>query len=197
MLQLILVRHGETNSNRKGTYLGWTDVELNKEGLRQAESARNKLAGEKIDAIYSSPLMRAYKTAEIINQNHKMEIVCDDRLRERNFGIWDNLTNAEITQKYPREYEEYTKDWINFCVKDGESSIQAFERVTGFVDELAANNKDGSILIVTHLGCIRKIIAHLLGMTIEDSWRFKIDNAAISRVEINDEGYAYMTLMNG
>lgn len=197
MLKLILVRHGETDSNKKGTYLGWTDVGLNEAGVMHAYAAKKKLEGENIDAVYASPLNRAYKTAEIINENFGLDIICENSLMERNFGIWDNLNHAEITEKYPMEYEEYTRDWINYCVKDGESSMQAYKRITNFINILLSEKKNGCVLIVTHLGCIRKVIAHLLGMAIEGSWRFKIDNGGITKIEVNDEGYAYLTLLNG
>ncbi|MCX7708635.1 MAG: alpha-ribazole phosphatase [Clostridia bacterium] len=197
MLQLILVRHGETDSNKNRTYLGWTDVALNDDGIRQAYEAKRKLVGIKVDAIYASPLKRAYHTAEIINEAFQLEIQLEDNLKERNFGVWDNLTLDEIKAKYQQEYDLYVQDWINYCVTDGESSIQAYNRVTSFTDQLVKRNKEGTILLVTHLGCIRKIIASMLGMTIEDSWRFKLDNGSITRLEVNDEGYAYLSLLNG
>lgn len=197
MIELILVRHGETDSNKRGTYLGWTDIELNEKGLEQANIAKEKLKGTKIDAIFSSPLKRARNTAEIINENFGLAIISCDSLKERNFGAWDDLTHKEITEKFPEDYALYAKDWINYCVKDGESSAQAFERITGFIDHLLAEKSQGVFLIVTHLGCIRKILAHLLGMSIEGSWHFRVDNASITRLEINDEKYAYLTLLNG
>lgn len=197
MLELILVRHGETDSNKKGTYLGWTDVELNEEGVRQACTARDKLKDSKIDAVYASPLKRVRNTAEIINEYHNLEIVYTDALKERNFGVWDDLTHKDILKKHPVEYSEWTKDWINYCVEGGESSAQAYQRITGFTGQLVNENNNCTILIVTHLGCIRKMISYLLGMSIEGSWRFKVDNAAVTKLQINDEKYAYLTLMNG
>lgn len=196
MLELVLVRHGETDSNIKGTYLGWTDVELNARGIEQARTAKEKLHGAAIDGIFSSPLLRAKQTAEIINESFTVEIQWVDALKERNFGAWDNLTYKEIVDRYPEEHDLWTKDWINYCMAEGESSIQAFRRVIGFVDELVTKHKKGTFLLVTHLGCVRKIISHLLGMGLEGSWRFKVDNAGICRIIINDEGYAYMTALN-
>jgi len=114
MLELILVRHGETDSNKRGTYLGWTDVELNSNGIRQACAIRDRLKPVKVDAIYSSPFKRTVKTAEIINENYGLEIIISDNLKERNFGIWDDLTFEEISSKYPAECRKWFEDWINF-----------------------------------------------------------------------------------
>ena len=196
MIELILVRHGETESNVRCTYLGWTDVDLNERGIEQAKAACEKLKGVLVDGIYTSPLKRAMHTAEIINKNFEMNIEVSERLKERNFGVWDNLTYKDITQRYPGEHDLWVKDWINYCVPGGESSYQAYERVTGFIDELVESKSEGTYLIVTHLGCVRKIISHLLGMGLEGSWHFKVDNAGICRVSINDEGYAYLTALN-
>ena len=197
MLDLILVRHGETNSNRNGTYLGWTDVELNEQGIKQAYTAKDKLAGLEINGIYSSPLKRAKKTAEIINENFNLKITYVDDIKERNFGVWDDLTYREIVEKYPDEHSLWMADNLNYCIDGGESSIQAYRRTIKFIDELINSNNDGTFIIVTHLGSIRKIIAYLLDMGIEGSWRFRVDNCSITRITINDEKYAYLTMLNG
>lgn len=197
MIELILVRHGETDSNKKGTYCGWTDVELNEEGIKQACSARDKLKGIKVDAIFSSPLKRAFRTAEIINENFNLGIDCVEALKERNFGVWEDLSYRDICDRFPEQIKLWEADWANYCIEGGESVIQAYDRVITFVDGLIKNNKYGVFLLVTHLGCIRNILSHLLGMGTEGSWRFRVGNGSITRIEINDEGYAYLTLLNG
>jgi alpha-ribazole phosphatase len=197
MLELILIRHGETDSNRRGTYLGWTDVHLNEEGIRQAYIAREKLKNEKPDAIYCSPLERTKRTAQIINENYGIEIKYVEDLKERCFGAWEDLTHKEILERYPQEYELWIKDHVNYCVEGGESTIQAYNRVTGFFEKLIKDNSNGTFIIVTHLGCIRKVISYLLGMDLAGSWRFRVDNCSITRIIVNEEKYAYMTLMNG
>lgn len=200
MVELILVRHGETDSNSKGAYCGWTDVGLNEQGEKQAKNARDKLKDEKIDGVFSSPLKRAFRTAEIINENFGLEIKRVDALKERNFGVWEDLKYKEICEKHPEEVKLWEADWVNYCIKGGESAVQAFNRVNGFVGTLIESNKGAKLtklLIVTHLGCIRSIVANLLGMGNEGCWRFKVDNAGITRLVVNDEGYAYLTMLNG
>lgn len=196
MLELILLRHGETDSNVKGTYLGWTDVDLNERGREQAYAAAEKLKGTPIDVIYASPLKRAMHTAQIINTGFNMEILPAEGLKERNFGVWDNLTYKDIVERFPGEHDLWTEDWMDYRMQGGESSREAYERLVDFVDGLLESRKHGTILLVTHLGCIRKIISYLLGMGLEGSWRFKADNAGICRININDEGYAYLTALN-
>lgn len=197
MIQLIFVRHGETDSNKRGTYCGWTDLELNEEGIKQTCNARDKLKGVRIDAFFSSPLKRALRTAEIINENFGLRIECFDALKERNFGIWEDLSYKEVCQNFPELAKRWEADWVNYCIEGGESALQFYSRVTEFVNDLIKKSKDGVFLLVTHLGCIRNILSYLLGMGIEGNWRFRVNCGSITKVEINDEGYAYLTLLNG
>lgn len=195
MLELILVRHGETDSNIRGSYLGWTDIALNETGIRQVQLLRDRLKGFNVDKIYASPLKRALQTAEIVNENYGLDIVSVDGLKERNFGIWDDLTIDEMTKNYPTEYNDWVNDWIKYRIKDGESALEAYERTATFVDELIKRNDDGVFMLVTHLGTIRFILAHLLDLGIENSWRFRVNNATITKIEIND-GYSVLTMLN-
>ncbi|HHW31984.1 MAG TPA: alpha-ribazole phosphatase [Clostridiaceae bacterium] len=196
MINIILVRHGQTKMNLRGTNSGWTDHELTEEGIAQAYKAKEKLAGLEIDKIYASPLKRALKTAEIINENFCKEIILDGDLRERSFGIWEDMTYEEICEKYPEESAEWIKDQINYCIKEGESTVQFYNRVSGFFDSLLKKYNEGTFLIVGHLGTVMIAIAHLLGFGVEAMFRFRVDNCGITKISVNDEGYAYLTHMN-
>lgn len=196
MIEIVLVRHGQTNMNIKGTYSGWSDSELNETGIEQACIAREKLAGEDFDIIYSSPLKRALRTAEIINENFKKEIILDKNLREHSFGNWEDLTYLEIGEKYPEEAVKWQEDPINHCISGGESTAQFYNRVAKFFDNLIENGQGNRYLIAAHLGTIMIAISHFIGLGVEGMYRFKIDNCGITKITINDEGYAYLTHMN-
>ncbi|NLD47722.1 MAG: histidine phosphatase family protein [Clostridiaceae bacterium] len=192
MLELVLVRHGETDGNTRGAFLGWTDEELNSEGLKQSGIVRDRLGKIKFDKIYSSPLKRARHTAEIINESQNIEIIYTESLKERNFGIWDNLTLCEVKGKYPEFYCAWERDWINYRIKEGESALDSYCRSVEFVDRDILSKNTGTYLIVSHSGLIRFIVSYLLGMSIEDSWRFRIDNSGVARIEV-DNGYGVLT----
>lgn len=196
MKEIIFIRHGETDSNVRGAYLGWTDVELNDKGLFQAVCARQKLEGIAVKNIYSSPLKRAAVTAEIINVAYNVPVIYSDMLKERNFGIWDDLSHSEIVERYPLEYEQWMKNMNSYVVSGGESALMAYERIKAFANDLINSKDEGTYIIVTHLGCIRKFLGHMLGMGIEGSWRFRIDNCGVTKIIINDEGYCYLEKLN-
>lgn len=196
MLELIIIRHGETDSNKEGRYMGWADIDLNENGIKQAYSLKEKLKDTKIDCIYSSPLKRASRTAGIINEAHNAGVIYSDSIMERNFGVFDNLTYSEICGNYPVQKELWAADWANYCIESGESAVQFHNRVCGFVKGITEDYEKGTILIVTHSGCIRSIVTCLLGLRLEDSWHFKVDNCSISKFEITGN-YPVLTLLNG
>ena len=106
-MKLLIVRHGKTNWNTEKKAAGLTNVELNDEGIEQAKQLSDKLKDTHIDAIVCSPLIRAVKTAEIINENHHLNILIDDEATERNLGIYEGQPNE---QEVFNEIRYYTKN---------------------------------------------------------------------------------------
>ena len=109
MVEIILVRHGETDWNAYEIFRGRADVALNEVGIRQAELLGEYLNRDKIDFIYSSPLTRAVRTAEVIAKRQKLEVNCVENLTDFDFGEWQGLSLKEVKEKYPDLY----KDWID------------------------------------------------------------------------------------
>lgn len=196
MKELILIRHGETDSNKRGAFLGWTDVDLNRNGIKQSEDLAHKLKGENIEKIFCSPLKRTLETAKIINSKLSVEIEKVEGLKERNFGVWDNLTFEEIKERFPNEHALWMKN-PEFCIHKAETNLEIINRVKSSIDSLIKNSNEDICAIVTHSGCIRIIITYLLGMKDENVWRFKIENGCFSKIVFNEENYAYLTKLNG
>ncbi len=196
MLELILIRHGETDGSQRKAFVGWTDLELTEVGTTQAYTIKEKLAHQIPDAIFSSPLKRTYRTAEIINKAYGLKIRTSESLKERDFGLWDNLTLADIKANHPVEAELWLKD-PTCPIPGGEHLIQFHQRIISFIDGIIQSCPNERILLVTHGGCIRTMITHLLGFKAEDCWRFKIDIGSIAKVEVDEGGYAYLTMLNG
>jgi len=194
-LQLILVRHGETEMNRKGAYCGWSDSPLTEKGLGHAQRVARKLENESLHIIFSSDLPRTMKTADIIKEFHDIEHVTVKELREINFGMWEGLDYQEIIGQYPRESKYWQADWTGYTVPQGESLQQMYRRVTAAVDEVINRFQDKNILLVTHGGCIRAILAHLIGGGLEDYWKYKVTHGCITRIEIVD-GFSILTALN-
>ena len=195
MSRLLLVRHGDTELNSAERYWGHTDVELSAAGLRQAERLRDRLATEKINAIYSSDLLRASVTAKIIASRHQLDVITCAELQEINFGDVEGLTFDEISRLYP----EVTKLWVERSLKleypGGESLDQFNNRVSKFQDRLEKHAAEETILIVAHSGVLRTLVCQLLGIELRYRWQFRLDFASLSIVETYPQG-AVLSLLN-
>jgi probable phosphoglycerate mutase len=150
---ILLARHGETDWNREGRFQGWADPPLNATGCAQAVELSVELMAEDLAAVYSSPLRRAYETAEVVAASRGLEPVTVDALREVDVGSWSGLTRAEIELRFPDQYARwlgYGQGW-----EDGETYEQMAERVVRALIELAEERDGKRILAVTHGGPMR------------------------------------------
>jgi probable phosphoglycerate mutase len=150
---ILLARHGETDWNREGRFQGWADPPLNATGRAQAVDLSVQLMAEELAAVYSSPLRRAYETAEVVAASRGLEPVTVDALREVDVGSWSGLSRAEIEQRFPEQYArwlDYGQGW-----EDGETYEQMVDRVVEALQELAEGRDGERILAVTHGGPIR------------------------------------------
>ena len=123
MTEIILARHGETDWNSGRRVQGHTDIPLNAAGVDQARALAEQLAGEPLTAVFSSDLSRALDTARAVADVHGLEVTVDPRLREKNFGTWEGLTDVEIAERFP---EARRGQW-----GDGETTEEVAERVLG------------------------------------------------------------------
>jgi len=193
--RLLLVRHGDTELNSAQRYWGQTDVELSAAGLGQAERLRDRLATERIDAIYSSDLSRALTTAESIASNHRLEIITCAELREMNFGELEGLTFSEISQRYPEVTELWLKRSPKLKCPGGESLEEFNRRVVQFTTRLEKHEPQETILIVAHSGSLRSLMCHLMDIRLERRWQFRLTFASLSILETYPEG-AILHLLN-
>ncbi len=195
MSKLLLVRHGDTKLNSAERFWGRTDVELSAAGMRQAERLRDRLAAQKIDAIYTSNLSRAAVTAKIIASRHQLDIVICTELQEINFGKFEGLTFKEINQLYPEATELWTNWNLTLKFPEGESVDELNNRVSKFLDRLEKHTPEETILIVAHSAPLRLLICHLLGIELRHWRQFRLDLASLSIMETYPQG-AILNLLN-
>jgi len=193
--KLLLVRHGNTQLNSAERFWGQTDVALSAAGRRQAEQLRDRLATQKIDAIYASNLRRALVTAEIIGSKHQLDVTTRAELGEINFGWVEGLTYEEIGQQFP----EFAKLLANRSIKTrfpgGESVGELDNRVIKFLPVLEKHASEETILIVAHSATLRLLICHLLGIGIEHWRQVRLDLGSLSVVDTYPQG-AILSLLN-
>jgi len=174
MTEIILVRHGETEWNVEEVFRGRIDIKLNETGLRQAGLLAEYLSGIKIDAVYSSPLRRALKTAEAIASPHKLEVKIAPGLIDCDFGKWQGLTLQEVKDRYKELYAEWIRNPHLIKMPDGESLNDVRERALAVVDEVMAKY-EGTVVLVSHRVVNKVLICALLGLDNSHFWNIKQD----------------------
>ena len=170
-----LVRHGETDWNRRRLIQGQTDTILNEEGEEQARIIAEKFKNLELDLAFSSDLLRAKRTAEIIALEHQLAVQATERLRERKFGPLEGqpsdilLTHAKLMLTLSEEQRKQIR-----IVPEAESDDEFAWRVITFLRETAIAYPEKNILATTHSGVLRILIIHLGFMTYEefDTMRF-------------------------
>ncbi len=188
-MKVYLIRHGETDWNRECRLQGQSDTELNEIGIELAEITASELKGVRFDALYSSPLKRAYRTAEIFNEGRDLEIITDKRLLEINFGEREGhvIPGRDDDDSNPIYNFEFVPE-AYVPADGGESFDEIYARTSDFWDNVIVP-LEGScerILIIGH-GCMnRTIINRLMGNPLKDFWNIKLDNCAVTIIDVTD-----------
>jgi broad specificity phosphatase PhoE len=181
MDRLLLIRHGESEWNRDGLIQGFRDCDLSDLGREQSEKLRQRLDLEQLDIVYASTATRALDTAKIALA-HRMEIHTRPDLREINLGVWEGETAADLKKRLPRETELWFRRPSRVRI-EGAETLRAFRgRVAREINRIRAEHPDAGVVIVTHGGVICTYLTSLLGLKLDDLWRFKIRNASITKV---------------
>ena len=161
-MKVYVIRHGQTDWNLAEKPQGKTDIELNETGIEQAQKAKKEMDKYKIDLIYCSPLKRARKTAEIVNEDKKCNIIYEKALEERGFGDFEGKSREEIKNMIGN-WEKLHDYKINSNEGNVEPIQDLCNRVWNFLDEIKSKEKEKDILIVTHAGVCRAINAYFNG----------------------------------
>lgn len=178
-ITVYLVRHCKPKlPSDTSMCIGITDIPLSEEGLEQAAKLRRYFSDKDIEAIYSSPLLRAKKTAEIIADNN-IKVETRKELSEMNMGKWEGMTFADIKEKYPEEYAERGRNFENYIVEGGESMSMSRDRAFEQLSNIVKYSTD-DIIIVAHAGINRLILSELSGISIKKSFSFQGKYGSIS-----------------
>jgi alpha-ribazole phosphatase len=186
LTKVIFIRHGQTFWNKEKKYQGHTDISLNETGFKQAELVGKRLAGEKINAIYCSDLLRACQTAECIAQHHALPIIRKKELREINFGVWEGLTYHEIMETWPQILSTMYSQPGETCPPQGESFDKVRQRVMRALQQCITKHQNETIVIVSHGGTMRVILCAALGIGLDKMWFITQDSTAINIIQYFD-----------
>lgn len=187
-MKLYIIRHGETQWNKEKRLQGQCDVPLNDYGRELAVITAKALENERFDLIYSSPLNRAYETAEIIRNNRNIEITIDERLKEISFGKDEGIPMDELGQN-AKDFFFAPDKYIPS--EGGETYQELCVRLSDFIENIIypLKNTDKNVLIVAHGATNKALMLLLKKIQIADIWKGEFQkNCCVNLFEItNDE----------
>ncbi|MCR5836335.1 MAG: histidine phosphatase family protein [Lachnospiraceae bacterium] len=186
-MNIYLVRHG-----RQCSKLCNVDVELSKEGREQARLAGERLKKFSIDAVYSSNLIRAVETADLINESLNVERVIDPRFMEADFGDMTGMTNDELKEKYKDFLDQRARMIKDTPYPGGENCEMVFKRAFAALEDLVQKDYE-NVVVVTHGGVIRALFTGIVGADYAKWLTFgrQIENCSISHIMYDDVNKTY------
>ena len=179
--ELAVVRHGQTEFNRRGLYQGHADSPLTPEGEAQAQRLAPRLRSLDCSAtVHCSDLGRARRTAELLVPPHGHRVREDAALRERCYGVFEGLSREEIAARYPDARIASGAASPDYTPPGGETQDEFTERVIRAFDRIAGENAGDRVLVVTHGGVVTAFARYVLGVPPNAPRRFDIGNTSLS-----------------
>jgi broad specificity phosphatase PhoE len=175
---LVLVRHAA--SRGAGKFVGQQDEPLSAEGQRQLKELARKLSRFQFHAIFASDLVRAIATARPAAQRRKLELQIRPGLREMHFGRWQGLSWEQIRRREPRAADRWLKHFASEPIPGAERFPRFKQRVKAELRAILDANRGRCVLVVTHAGVIRVVLADTLGMKDENIFRLAVDPCGLN-----------------
>jgi broad specificity phosphatase PhoE len=188
MTRILLIRHGDTDWNVEEVFRGRVDIELNDIGIKQAQLLVKYLEDVPIEAVYSSPLKRALKTAQIIAASHRINVKTTQELIDFDYGEWQGMSHGTVKEKYKVLYDEWLKNPHLVKMPKGESLDDVRQRATNLVDRIIAKH-EGTVALVSHRVIHKVIICALLGLDNSHFWNIRLDTCGITTFVYEDKRF--------
>ncbi len=188
MAEFIIARHGETEWNVAEVFRGQVDIDLNETGVKQAELLAGYLSTSTIEAIYSSPLKRALKTAETIARPHQLKVTVEPDLVDLNFGKWQGLSHQEVKERYGELYAKWVTHPEQARMPGGETLEDVRKRAARVITQVLGSHS-GTSLIVGHRVVNKVIICALLGLDNSHFWKIRQNVGGISIFAYQNEQF--------
>lgn len=184
--KVLVIRHCEAAGNTNRVFQGHTDSPISENGQKQLDLLKIRCRNLPIDVIYTSPLQRAYATAEAVNVFHQAPIRVCDGLIEINGGVWEGKKWADLPELYPDEARKWNMEPENFSPENGEPMRSVYDRMRRSVLEIVRENPGKNICVTSHGCAIRNLLCWAMGKPIEQlntvDW---CDNTALSMLEFD------------
>ncbi len=181
MRYIIFLRHGQAENNTNRVLAGRRPgVPLTLTGLEQSEKIAKFLKPFNISTIYSSPIERAKKTAEIVSEHNSLEIKTDERLIELDMGKFTGMPYDEIFEKHGNVFLKFYEGDLEIAHNGVETFIELKKRILDMVDFVIREHNDENVLLVTHMDPIKALISTIMGLQANSLFELIIENASLT-----------------
>lgn len=188
MTELLLIRHGETEWNAAEIFRGRADVDLNEQGNLQAKLLAEYLQKIEIEAVYSSPLIRAVRTAYGIAKNHSLEVELSPELSDFDYGEWQGMPLSMVKDIYKNQYKKWLNEPAKVTMPGGEKLDDVKKRALKVVNKVISEHT-GKVVLVSHRVVHKVLICALLGLDNSHFWNIRLDNCGITSFLVEDNSF--------
>lgn len=193
--RILLVRHGQTVTNREGRFCGHSETALTALGQKQAEALQERLRGAQIDAAYASDFSRAIDTAAIVLAGREVQLRLDPGLRELHYGEWEQEKEREVARRYPEQHRLMRNEDPAWQPPGGETIGMVRSRTADAFSRIVRAHGHQTVLVVSHGTAINCLLAELLAIPPSHTFRFLVSNCGLTEVVMRGSA-AVVTRLN-
>jgi probable phosphoglycerate mutase len=175
-----LIRHGQTEWNLQGRFQGAQDSPLTDRGIAQARATRARVASLGASAVYTSDLLRARRTAELLTHELSLPPRVEPRLRERSFGLFEGKTTEEMRSLHPAEFAHMKGSDPAYAMLGGESKADVLARLCPFLAELTERHAGEHVVLVSHGATLSILFKHVLQLPPQTHCNWELHNLGVS-----------------
>jgi broad specificity phosphatase PhoE len=183
-MNIYLVRHGETSWNQEHRLQGLRDIPLNAAGIRQSRRLAEWHQKSASRRVISSPLVRAYRTAQIFVEHGSKAPLADDRLREIDHGPWTGMRLATIERRFPHEFATWNLYPEKLKLSNSESLASVYQRCTHFLMDVISSNSKEDVAVVSHGVVNALLLCAAVGACLSRIRQFSLANATVSLLKV-------------
>jgi len=195
MTRIYLVRHGQTAWNKEEIFRGRTDVPLNETGLREAQLAGEYFREMEIHAIYSSPLLRAWETAQKIADVQRLEVRSLQGIIDMCFGEWEGQSLKDVQEKDGQRFQQWKNEPHLVKIPGGETLDEVRDRAMAVLEKTIKSHSGKTLLFVSHRVVNKVILCSILGLDNSHFWQIGQESTAINLIQHRDGKYV-LSLLN-
>lgn len=195
MSKIFLIRHAQTKWNKEEVFRGNIDIDLDEEGIRQSASIARALTEYDIEAVYTSPLVRAVRTAGAIAEGRDIPVITVEGFNDMNLGEWQGKSLIKVEAEYPEIYRIWKEAPQKAKIPRGETLNQLRKRVYNAFLKVSGDNKKKNIAIVSHRVVNKILLIAILDLPNSRFWEIRQDNACINIIE-NEHDKFIISLLN-